>query len=81
MGDYLPTDPSTDWLTSLINSTANAYATIKQADALKAQQLGTQGYYLNGQFVPNSQAASGSAIPAGWLMIGAAVLVFVLMKD
>lgn len=80
MGDLVATDTRNTWLTDIINSTANAYATIKQADALKAQQLGQNGYYLNGQFIPNSAASAQQSIPMVWLLLGAGVLLFVLME-
>lgn len=80
MGDLVATDNGSDWLTSIINSTANAYATIKQADALKSQQLGQNGYYLNGQFVPNSAASQSQSIPMVWLLLGGGLLLFVLLE-
>lgn len=83
MNDLVPTDPSgtgTDWLTNLINATANAYTTVKQADALKAQQLGQNGYYLNGQFIPNSAASTQQSFPMVWLLLGAGVLLLVVME-
>ena len=81
MGDLTSTDTSNTWLTDIINSTANAYATIKQADALNHPQLGQNGYYLNGQFIPNNTAASASSINPMWLLIGGAVVLFLAFKD
>lgn len=78
--DNLVADPNANWLTDIINSTANAYATIKQADALKASQLGQNGYYLNGQFVPNSAASQSQSIPMVWLLLGGGLLLFVLLE-
>ena len=79
MNDLMPTDPSgtgTDWLTNLINSTANAYVTVKQADALRSQQLGQNGYYTNGQFAQGGILNNTGLL----LLIGAGVLLFVLAE-
>lgn len=78
MDPLVATDNGANWLTDIINSTANAYATIKQADALKSQQLGQTGYYLNGQFVPNG--SQSQSVPMGLLLLGGAVLLFVLLE-
>lgn len=80
MGDLVSSDQNANWLTDIINSTANAYATIKQADALNHPQLGQNGYYLNGQFIPNNAAAQASSINPMWLLIGGGVILFLAYK-
>lgn len=79
MGDLTSSDPNATWLTDIINSTANAYATIKQADALNHPQLGQNGYYLNGQFIPNTTAQASSINPM-WLLIGGGLVLFLAFK-
>lgn len=65
-----------DSVTGLLGTAANAYSTVKTADALKQTQVAPNGLlYTNGQF------ASNVAISPVVLLLGAAVLLFVFVKD
>jgi hypothetical protein len=77
MSDLVSNNNDTSWLTDIINSTANAYSTIKQADALNHAQLGTNGYYTNGQF---SGGNAAGVSPMVWLLLGGALLVVVFLE-
>lgn len=68
------------WLTNAVDTAANAYSKVKAADALKHQQVNADGTpYVQGQFQLTAPAAV--AIPSTYLLIGAAVLLFVFLKD
>ncbi len=70
----------TAWIESLLNAGANAYSTVKTADALKHQQAAADGsFYTNGEF--GSQAQNGAGISPVVLLLGGAALFFVLLKD
>lgn len=67
----------TTWIENLLNAGANAYSTVKTADALNHQQVSNNGdVYTNGQF---NNAAGG--ISPTVLLIGAGVLLFMFFKD
>lgn len=65
-----------DSVTGLLGATANAYSTVKAADALKQTQVAPNGLlYTNGQFTPQNVAISPMV-----LLLGAAVLLFVFVN-
>lgn len=76
-----------DWLDSLLSTASDALPTVvngyvavngqnKQADAAKAQMLGMNGYYTNGQFKQQPGISPGVLL----LMGGALLLFFVIEK-
>lgn len=66
----------TSWLESLITTSANAYSTVKSADALKSQTA----FQDNGEFPMNMQTPTANGSGA-LLLIGGAVLLFMFLKD
>lgn len=70
----------TTWIENLLNAGANAYSTVKAADALKHQQASPDGLlYTNGEFGAQQQNSVG--ISPVVLLLGGAALFFVLLKD
>ncbi len=67
----------TSWLESLITTTANAYSTVKSADAIKDQYA----FNDNGQFVPTMEVPTSGGGTGALLLIGGAVLLIFLLKD
>lgn len=67
----------TSWLESLITTSANAYSTVKSADALKNQYA----FNDNGEFPVNMQTPSAGNGTGTLLLIGGAVVLFMLLKD
>lgn len=66
----------TSWIENLIKATADAYSTVKSADAINHKQTANDGTtYTNGQF-----NTTGGISPTV-LLLGGAVLLFVLIKD
>jgi hypothetical protein len=67
----------TSWLESLITTSANAYSSVKSADALKSQYA----FNDNGEFPVNMQTPSAGNSTGALLLIGGAVVLFMLLKD
>lgn len=65
----------TSWLESLITTTAGAYSTVKNADALKSQNA----HGDNGEFPVNAINTTGQGGTV--LLIGAALLLVLFLKD
>lgn len=68
----------TSWIENLLRAGSDAYSTVKTADALKHQQVNSDSSaYTNGAF----QTTQGSAPTNTVLLIGAAVLLVMFLKD
>ena len=66
-----------DSIGSILGSGANAYATIKGANASAHQQVAPNGLqYVNGQFSAGTQGISNTM-----LLVGAGLLLFMFLKD
>lgn len=64
---------------NILGASADAYSTVKTADALKHQQLnGDGGAYTNGAFQTTQQSGETTNTV---LLIGAAVLLVMFLKD
>lgn len=75
------------WVQNVAGTALDRYTATKQleaqTDAMRLQALGESGYYLEGQrgtLVPVPRQTIGG-IPTGWLLVGAAVVAVVLLKD
>lgn len=70
-----------DWLTQILGTAADTYVKVNASnnsvDVAKAQQLGANGYYTNGQFAPSAGAGISPGI---LLLMGAALLVFFVVE-
>jgi hypothetical protein len=63
-----------DWLRTLGSQVVN---TVSQIEVMKTAQVGSVGLYREGQF---GAVTAAGGIPSGFLLIGAGVLAFVLLK-
>lgn len=70
-----------DWLSGLLTTAGNTYATVRNADAnILAQQNEAGQAYLQGQANAMATGAGMAGIPTPLLLLGAVALFFVL-KD
>lgn len=65
-----------DWLTSIINTSADAYYKVKSADALKSEQA----YGDTGAFSGVMQPAQGGGV-SPLLLIGGALILVLFLRD